>query len=63
MTIYEAVCDGCGRWMNTQRDRSYIANLVKCYGWQEINDKLYCPECYEYNEETDEYKSKIKKED
>lgn len=63
MTIYEAVCDGCGRWMNTQRGRSYIANLVKRYGWQEINDKLYCPDCYEYDKETDEYKSKIKKED
>ena len=29
-------------------------------GWKEINGKLYCPDCYEYDEETDEYKLKNK---
>ena len=60
MTIYEAACDGCGKWMNTQRDRSYIANLIKRCGWQEINDKLYCPDCYEYDGKTGKYKPKVK---
>ena len=58
--MYEAVCDLCGKWMNTQRDRSYIVNIVKYCGWQEINGKLYCPDCYEYNKETNEYKPKKK---
>jgi hypothetical protein len=30
--------------------------------WKIIDDKLYCPDCYEYDEETDEYKP-IKKEE
>lgn len=30
--------------------------------WEEVGGKLYCPYCYEYDEETDEYKPK-KKED
>ena len=49
-----------GKWMNTQRDRSYIVNILKYYGWQEINGKLYCPDCYEYDEKTKEYKPKVK---
>lgn len=57
VTMYQAVCDGCGRCIGTQISRSHVINsaLNHC-GWQEINGKLYCPDCYEYDEETNEYK-------
>lgn len=58
--MYEAVCDGCGTWLDTHRDRSHIVNIVKYCRWQEINGKLYCPDCYEYDKETYEYKPKRK---
>ena len=31
------------------------------YGWKEIDGHLYCPGCVEYDEETDSYKPKEKK--
>ena len=62
VTMYQAVCDGCGKWVNTQRSRSYIVNIINHCGWREIGGNLYCPDCYEYDEETNEYKPK-KKED
>ena len=31
------------------------------WAWVEIDGKLYCPDCYEYDEETDEYKPKKNK--
>lgn len=31
-------------------------------GWQEMKDgKIYCPDCVEYNEETESYKPKERK--
>lgn len=66
--MYQAVCDRCGRpcfetsgivaWESTESAR--IAAWES--GWMSINHGLYCPYCYEYDEETDEYKPK-KKED
>ena len=59
--MYEAVCDGCGRWKSpckTKGKAMYIASVWK--RWKEIGGKLYCPDCYEYYEKTDEYKLKIK---
>ena len=63
VTMYQAVCDGCGKWKlpcKTKRKSMLIATLFN--GWKEINGKLYCPDCYEYDEETDEYKPKLKEE-
>lgn len=64
VTMYQAVCDGCGRMLgNPSSDEEEAKNSAffteDC---QEICNKLYCPDCYEYDEETDEYKPK-KKED
>lgn len=63
VTMYQAVCDGCGKWKppcKTKEKAMYIASVWK--GWKEIDGKLYCPDCYVYDKETDEYKPK-KKED
>ena len=63
VTMYQAVCDGCGKWKppcKTKGRAMFIASV--CKGWQEIDGKLYCPDCYEYDEETDEYKPKKKEE-
>ena len=61
VTMYQVVCDGCGRWKSpckTKEKAMYIASVWK--GWKEIGGKLYCPDCYEYDEDTNEYKSKNK---
>ena len=69
VTMYEAVCDGCGLiHYDTAMQASKFKNKSEALGsaiydkWTEIDGKLYCPYCYEYDEETDEYKPK-KKED
>lgn len=65
--MYQAVCDVCGKahvneflgycaWV----DESSAVEDAYEEGWTEIDDKLYCPDCYEYDEETDEYKPKVK---
>ena len=64
--MYQAVCDRCGRpcaetsgivaWENTESAR--IAAWES--GWMSINHGLYCPDCVEYDEETDSYKPKGK---
>ena len=65
--MYQAVCDGCGKpyvneelgyfaWIGAGNamEEAFIA------GWEEIDGKLYCPCCVEYDEETDSYKLKKK---
>ena len=69
LTMYQAVCDRCGRpcaetggimaWAN--QDSARIAAWKS--GWLLINHETYCPDCYEYDEETNSYKPKRKKED
>lgn len=69
-TMYQAVCDGCKRILenkvfeeydsvfDTEDDALYAAIEN---GWQEIDGKLYCPSCIEYDEDTDGYKPKMEK--
>lgn len=62
VTMYQAVCDGCGAesngvWLTKELA---VVELTGWNDWEVINDKLYCPDCYEYDEEADEYKPKIK---
>lgn len=67
VTMYQAVCDGCGK-THINENMGYCAWVDGCSaiedaceaGWTEIDGKLYCPDCYEYDEETDEYKPKKK---
>lgn len=61
VTMYQAVCDGCRKVNSsckTKEKAEYIASVWK--RWKEIDGKLYCPDCYEYDEETREYKPKVK---
>lgn len=63
--MYQCVCDGCGKaYVDEDRgfcawaDESYAADAAYEDGWTEIDGKDYCPDCYDYDEETDEYKPK-----
>ena len=53
-------CDRCGEYFefdgyeNWFRDEEDAVERVFDFNWTEINGKHYCPNCYEYNEETDE---------
>jgi len=60
LTMYQAVCDGCGyEFYETCPTEGDAILGVTCFeNWKEINGKLYCPDCYEYDEKTDEYKPK-----
>lgn len=58
MTTY--VCDGCGeRFHDENGCVGYIDydiwNEAESSEWQEIDGKHYCPNCCEYDEETDAY--------
>ena len=59
--MYQAVCDGCGRKskiLDTANDAMFYA--LSDDGWYGLDGKLYCPDCVEYDEETDRYKPKKK---
>ena len=60
--MYQAVCDGCGKCDEAVLKDPYEVKLIaiRWREWQEINGKLYCPDCVEYDEETDSYKPKGK---
>lgn len=62
VTLYEGVCDGCGKQLEYDDgaitawgDKLDVSELMQDSDWLEINDKHYCPDCYEYNDELDEY--------
>lgn len=61
VTMYSVVCDRCGKTFG--EDNDIIAWVDECTTreqameseWIEIGDKHYCPDCYEFNDELDEY--------
>ena len=64
VTMYTVVCDRCGKqfvaddfaaWTDicTAREQAMESE------WTEIGDKHYCPDCYEFNDELDEYVPKM----
>lgn len=60
--MYRAVCDRCKAKIMPCKSAEralFVATVIR--GWQEIDGKLYCPNCVEYDEETDSYKPKEKK--
>lgn len=63
MTTY--ICDGCGeRFRDENGFVGYIDYDIwddaESSEWREIDGKHYCPDCYEYDEESDEYVAKNK---
>ena len=62
VTCYTAVCDVCGKennWVWGNPDKALDVALTMDE-WHVIDGRLYCPDCYEYDEETDGYKPKVK---
>ena len=67
VTMYSVVCDRCGKtfideingivaWLDegTAKEQAMESE------WVEIGDKHYCPDCYEFDDELDEYVPKKK---
>ena len=67
VTMYSVVCDRCGKqfvdefngivaWLDegTAKEQAMESE------WSEIGDKHYCTDCYEFDEELDEYVPKKK---
>lgn len=61
--MYQVVCDRCGRFLEDAAVWDY-KNRAIAYAinsrWTEIGDKHYCPDCYEFDDELDEYVPKKK---
>ena len=57
--MYRAVCDRCRKegWSFSTASLS-VRHAKSRLQWEEVGGKLYCPDCYEYDEETNEYKPK-----
>lgn len=67
--MYQCVCDGCGKayvddfnGFVAWSDKITAREAAIEDGWQEIDGKHYCPDCYEYDEELDDYIVKKKEE-
>lgn len=65
--MYQCVCDRCGKTYIDEcegivawADGNYASNAAYEDGWADIDGKDYCPDCYEYDEETDDYYAKPK---
>lgn len=67
VTMYSVICDRCGKafidefngivaWFDegTAKEQAMESE------WAEIGDKHYCPDCYEFDDELDEYVPKKK---
>lgn len=66
MTTY--ICDRCGtRFSNENGNVGYIDEDIweeaETDGWLEIDGKHYCPDCYEHDDDLDEYIPKKKQTD
>ena len=60
VTYYDIICDRCGKSLTEESNICYpdtnSALMVAGQSeWIDINGKHYCPDCYELDEETDEY--------
>lgn len=60
VTMYSVVCDRCGKTYNENDgviawlDEGTARGQALESEWIEIEDKHYCPDCYEFNDELDE---------
>jgi hypothetical protein len=62
VNMYQCVCDGCGKSHVDEfngyvawTDGSYARESANDDSWINIDGKDYCPDCYEFDEEKDEY--------
>ena len=60
VTYYDIICDRCGKSLINESETCYpdiySAVMVAIDSeWVNISGKHYCPDCYELDEETDEY--------
>lgn len=65
VTMYTAVCDRCGKQFVADDFAAYTdictaREQAMESEWIEIGDKHYCPDCYEFDDELDEYVPKKK---
>ena len=64
LTPVLAKCDCCGRYYESSMDTEDHLSVqeaieeILAEGWAEIDGKLYCPECYAHNADTDEHEVK-----
>ena len=66
VTMYSVVCERCGKtygvddgidcWVDICTAREQATESE----WVEIGDKHYCPDCYEFSDELEEYVPKKK---
>ncbi len=63
VTMYIAKCDHCGEILQDGEivawaDADEAQRMAEESEWREINGRLFCPDCYEVDEDTDEYVEK-----
>lgn len=65
VTMYSVICDRCGKlfeaddsvaWTDKQSARFYALESE----WKEIDNKHYCPDCYEFDDNSEKYVPKKK---
>lgn len=67
VTMYSVVCDRCGKTfidefngIGAWLDEGTAKEQAMDSEWAEIGDKHYCPDCYGFDDELDEYVPKKK---
>lgn len=64
--MYSVVCDRCGKTfcegdsIITGADKKSARGYARESGWVEIGNKHYCPDCFKFDDELDEYVPKKK---
>ena len=61
VAYYDIICDRCGKSLTEESETCYPDTesaeiAAKDSEWMTIGNKHYCPDCYELDEVTDEYK-------
>ena len=69
ITMYQAECDGCGNIyvspVNNDwcwKSRKMALKNATNWGWEEIDGKLYCPDCFVWDRKNKCYKPKERSE-
>ena len=60
VTYYDIICDRCGNSLVDESgiiypDKDSALMVAEQSEWNTIDDKHYCPDCYELDEVTDKY--------